>query len=787
VTTSPATARRVRRHAAVAASVVGAVLAVGVPGVADAAPAASTPPHGMGAVFPAGHVSAAEGLADLAQAQGGVRAAETLPASVDLTEYAVPPSDQGQTGACASFTSGYTLAGWLSNYTHHTGAPFAPQYLYNQLNGGSASRGTTFAANFGILSNQGVAEAAYWSHPATDYRSQPTAAEKTDAALHKMTSYTQLFLGDGQGSAAQTAIETALASNKPVALGIPVYNAFNYLTPSDSTFTLADATGSVLGGHAVAVLGYDSTGVIIENSWGAGWGDGGFATLGWDFVNAKAQEADVPGTFVTGAATLAPAVTALSSSTVTTGGGATLTVTAARASTVDTTNAAAVRFVSTTDSTVSVNAAVTASTATSLTVTVPQLPADGSYRVVVTGSGGTSAPNGTADVVTALSPYSVVLADGAAGRTDVATQVVLVGSGFGATSAQFTANKVTATLGGKVAKLTWVDDSHLKVAVPTGPAGSLSLVVSRNGLAGAPVTVPVLPPLPVVTALNPAKVAVGGGTSVVATVRNAATVSGATTVTLVSTADRSVTLTAPITATSATSVTFTVPEAPNGTPADFDVVVTGTGGKSAVVKADLLSYRSAFSGTTTATALSAAGGTKVTVTGSGYGTTAAAFAANKVTATVAGKTAPVKWVNDTTLVVTAPAGTPGTAAPIVLAHDKVAGSPITGVTYAAVISGNSTPAGPTTGWTTTVTGAGLAKSTGWALVDGTGAEVATLPLVTSKAALTSASSGVYLASPTSAVVKLPSEAAGMYRLAFTPTAGSQAFTSKAVVSYSDLG
>lgn len=33
------------------------------------------------------------------------------------------------------------------------------------------------------------------------------------------------------------------------------------------------------GGHAFAIVGYDERGFLVHNSWGKGWGDGGFATL----------------------------------------------------------------------------------------------------------------------------------------------------------------------------------------------------------------------------------------------------------------------------------------------------------------------------------------------------------------------------------------------------------------------------------------------------------------------------------------------------------------------------
>jgi len=41
-------------------------------------------------------------------------------------------------------------------------------------------------------------------------------------------------------------------------------------------------SGQILGGHAFAIVGYDEDGLWIQNSWGPGWGQGGFARISYD-------------------------------------------------------------------------------------------------------------------------------------------------------------------------------------------------------------------------------------------------------------------------------------------------------------------------------------------------------------------------------------------------------------------------------------------------------------------------------------------------------------------------
>lgn len=45
------------------------------------------------------------------------------------------------------------------------------------------------------------------------------------------------------------------------------------------------------GGHAVTIVGYDTHGFIIKNSWGTNWGDAGYARIAFDYHSLYATEA----------------------------------------------------------------------------------------------------------------------------------------------------------------------------------------------------------------------------------------------------------------------------------------------------------------------------------------------------------------------------------------------------------------------------------------------------------------------------------------------------------------
>ncbi|MCU1474250.1 C1 family peptidase [Amnibacterium sp.] len=220
-------------------------------------------------------------------------ATATLPASVNLEKWAVAPGDQKQVGSCVAWTIGYSMLGYYSVY-RGSSRTFAPMYLYSQDHLPNDGGSTSLDA-YAILMKQGIAPSTSYREGDYNWTHKPTAAEKAAAVAYTATAPHYLYnvFGSGPGTAARTAIETALSKKHPVALGIPVFPAFERLTASHSVLRASSipAGARSLGGHMVLVVGYDSTGVIIENQWGTSWGAGGFAKLDWSFVERYSMEA----------------------------------------------------------------------------------------------------------------------------------------------------------------------------------------------------------------------------------------------------------------------------------------------------------------------------------------------------------------------------------------------------------------------------------------------------------------------------------------------------------------
>jgi len=101
-------------------------------------------------------------------------------------------------------------------------------------------------------------------------------------------------------SALLAAIKANLAQGLPAMFGFTVYSSYIQASAANKRAIPYPTAGEqVVGGHAVLAVGYNDTlqikntntgavattgALLIRNSWGAGWGDGGYGWLPYDYV-----------------------------------------------------------------------------------------------------------------------------------------------------------------------------------------------------------------------------------------------------------------------------------------------------------------------------------------------------------------------------------------------------------------------------------------------------------------------------------------------------------------------
>jgi hypothetical protein len=212
------------------------------------------------------------------------RVSPTLPNVVDTRVHCGAVKNQGDLGSCTGHAFASAIE-WIFR-AYLKGQPtLSPLYLYAQelIADGNfpADDGSDGVTGCNVSITDGTCEDSLYPD-ASQQILQPTAAQTANAAQYRMGAY--------HGLTGSSVALSVLGDPVPwpVEIGFTVYDSFE----SDevaSTGIYNPASGeSVLGGHEVLMVGYDvgatatlrpSTcppAALIQNSWSADWGLGGF-------------------------------------------------------------------------------------------------------------------------------------------------------------------------------------------------------------------------------------------------------------------------------------------------------------------------------------------------------------------------------------------------------------------------------------------------------------------------------------------------------------------------------
>jgi hypothetical protein len=292
------------------------------------------------------------------------------------------------------------------------------------------------------------------------------------------------------------------------------------------------------------------------------------------------------------------------------------------------------------------------------------------------------------------------------GSTAGGTHVTITGTDLNGATA--------VTIGGTAAtSVAVVSSTSITAVTPVGAAGTASVLVTTPGGTNAANSLFTYVAPPTITSLSSTSGPAAGGASVTI---NGSNLSGVTSVTIGGTA-------ATLGANSATSIVVTTP---SGTAGASDVVVTTAGG-SATATGGYTYVAAPTIGGIVPSAGPTAGGTSVTITGSGFtGATAVTIGGAAATSVVV--------VSSTSITAVTPAGAAGTASVLVTTPGgtNAANNLFTYVT-APGISGITPSSGPTGGGTpVTINGSGFTGTTGVTI----GGTAATSVVVVSSTSIT---------------------------------------------------
>lgn len=227
--------------------------------------------------------------------------ARSTPVSSDLRPWCSPVEDQGRIGSCTAHAG----AGVIEYYERkafgrHIDA--SRLFLYKVTRNLMKMKGDTGAylrSTMGAMVLFGVPPEEHWPYSDDDKRfdQEPPAFCYAFAQNYQTIKY---FRHDPQRIKPEEVLnrlKTYLSKGHPAMFGFTVYNSIEQ-AEKGGKIPFPSPREKIEGGHAVVAVGYDdkmkiknkygkveTTGaLLIRNSWGKDWGEGGYGWLPYEYV-----------------------------------------------------------------------------------------------------------------------------------------------------------------------------------------------------------------------------------------------------------------------------------------------------------------------------------------------------------------------------------------------------------------------------------------------------------------------------------------------------------------------
>jgi len=232
-----------------------------------------------------------------------------LPGAVDLSYWCPPVEDQGNLNACTAF-AGVSLLEYFAQKSYGKYTNLSARFLYKvarNLMNRSDDTGASVRQTIKALALFGVPPEEVWPWGDDDFNEEPPAFCYAYGQSYQALKYFRLDAPNASPRNAHISsedvllfqIKAVLAAGLPCIFGFTVYSSFyKEKNIQRGYIPYPGSRDQMVGGHAAVAVGYNDYklihridgkvakpgAILIRNSWGIAWGDGGYGWLPYEYI-----------------------------------------------------------------------------------------------------------------------------------------------------------------------------------------------------------------------------------------------------------------------------------------------------------------------------------------------------------------------------------------------------------------------------------------------------------------------------------------------------------------------
>jgi len=209
-----------------------------------------------------------------------------LPPAVDLRQWCPPIYNQLSLSSCTAH-AGCALYEYFERKSFGKSISGSRLFLYKvtrNLLKETGDNGAMLRTTMQAIATFGICPEEHWEYVESRFEIEPTSFCYSYAANFQALKYFRLDTPEVGKEEVLRRIKEYLSRGYAIMFGFSVYDSIERMM--NNVIPFPTGADRLEGGHAVATFGYDDArnALLIRNSWGPTWGDGGYGWLPYDYV-----------------------------------------------------------------------------------------------------------------------------------------------------------------------------------------------------------------------------------------------------------------------------------------------------------------------------------------------------------------------------------------------------------------------------------------------------------------------------------------------------------------------